>query len=140
MRQSNIERNQLTSRASATGRKQRDGPDYVGGYGQKTGSSDLLFLEGHLPTVDGTVDDRQSAPEQLERCLENLRETLEGYDRTLDDVLKVTVYLTDLQQYEAINDVYRDAFDEQVPARSVVGVSELLGGADVQLDAVVAVE
>ena len=66
----------------------------------------------------------------MERCLANLRGTLEAHNRTLDDVLKIMVYLTDLGQYESANEVYREAFDEQLPARAVVGVSELLGGSE----------
>lgn len=140
MQQSNVDQKQVQSRASASSRTQRAGTAHIGGYGQKTGSSDLLFVEGQLPTTDGVVDGDRSAVEQMERCLSNLRTALGEHGRTLDDVLKVTVYLTDLDQYEAVNDAYRAAFDEQLPARAVVGVSELLGGASVQIDAVAAIE
>lgn len=140
MTQSDVDTNRSLSRASALGRKQRAGTKFTGGYGKKTGESDLLFLEGQLPTVDGDVETDQSAAEQMERCLVNLRAALDTHDRTLDDVLKITVYLTDLSQYESVNNVYRGAFDEQLPARAVVGVSELLGGATVQLEAVAAIE
>lgn len=76
----------------------------------------------------------------MERCLVNLRTALNAHNRTLDDVLKVTGYLTTPGQYESVNEVYRDAFDERLPARAVVGVSELLGGAAIQLEAVAAIE
>jgi 2-iminobutanoate/2-iminopropanoate deaminase len=118
----------------------RAGAKFTGGYGTKTGEADLLFLEGQLPTVDGVVDTDQSAAEQMERCLVNLRTALNAHNRTLDDVLKVTGYLTTPGQYESVNEVYRDAFDERLPARAVVGVSELLGGAAIQLEAVAAIE
>lgn len=99
-----------------------------GGYGKKVGESDVLFLEGQLPTVDGRVESDRSAADQMERCLTNIRAALARHDRTLDDALNITVRLTDLDQYEAVNDVYREAFDYRLPARAVVGVSELLGG------------
>ncbi|WP_084776844.1 RidA family protein [Natronorubrum thiooxidans] len=140
MQQSNIDLDQSPSRASVSGRKQRAGTDFIGGYGQTTGSSDLLFIEGQLPTTDGVVDGDQPAPVQMERSLKNLQTALAQQGRTLDDVLKVTVYFTDLKHYDAVNEVYREAFDEQLPARTVVGVSELLGGASIQLDAVAAIE
>ncbi|MFD1589515.1 RidA family protein [Halorientalis brevis] len=140
MKQSTEFQEQMQSRASAPSRKQRAGTAHIGGYGQKTGSSDLIFVEGQLPTTDGVIDGDSSAAEQMQRCLSNLRTTLSEHGRTLDDVLKVTVYLTDLDQYEAVNDAYQAAFDEQLPARAVVGVSELLGGASVQVDAVAAIE
>lgn len=140
MQQSNINQQQLSSRASVSSRKQRAGTAFTGGYGTKAGSSDLLFLEGQLPTEDGVVDGDQPAAAQMNRALSNLETALEEQGRTLDDVLKMTVYLTDLEQYDAVNEVYREAFGEQLPARSVVGVSELLGGASVQLDAVAAIE
>ena len=140
MEQSNAEQMELPSRASVSGRKQRAGTEMTGGYGTKSGASDLLFLEAQLPTTDGVVDAGQPPAAQMDRCLSNLRTALTEHGRTLDDVLKITVYLTDLDQYDEVNDVYRETFDEQFPARAVVGVSELLGGASVQLDAVVAIE
>ena len=127
MAQSNDGTDRVLSRASVSRRKQRAGAKFTGGEGTKTGESDLLFLEGQLPTVDGKVDTDNSAAEQMERCLVNLRAALDSHNRTLDDVLRVTVYLTNLGRYESVDEVYRDAFDERLPARAVVGVSELLG-------------
>lgn len=127
-------------RASSAARKQRDGPEFVGGYGQKTGSSDLLFIEGQLPTVDGRVIGDAPADAQLRECLSNLEQVLAAHGRTLDALLKVTLYLTTLDDYDAVNAAYRDGFDCDLPPRTVVGVSELLGNAAVQLDAIAAIE
>jgi len=140
MKQSTGDQKQKLSRASASNRKQRAGTGHIGAYGQRSERSDLLFVEGQLPTVDGVIEGEQPAAEQMKRCLSNLRTALAEQGRTLDDVLKVTVYLTDFDQYEAVNDAYQASFDERFPARSVVGVSELLGGASVQVDAVATIE
>lgn len=130
----------VSGRTSSVARKQRAGSKFVGGYGQKTGSSDLLFLEGQLPIADGEVLDGAPVESQLEQCVANLQNVLTDYRLTLEDVLKITVYLTDLDDYEAMEAAYSDAFEQPVPTRTVVGVSELLGGARVQLDAVAAIE
>lgn len=71
------------------------------------------------------------------QCLENLRTTLHEQGLSLQNVLKTTIYLTNLDQYDAVNDVYSEYFAGTVLARSTVGVTELLGDADVQIEAVV---
>ncbi|WP_049894339.1 RidA family protein [Salinarchaeum sp. Harcht-Bsk1] len=126
-------------RASAPDRQQRDGTAFVGAFGKTTGESDLCFVEGQLPEDgDGVVDDPPA--KQLERCLQNLDAQLDRHGRDPSDVLQLTLYLTDLDAYEEVNDAYEAYFDDTYPARTTVGVSELLGGAAVTVDAVVALE
>lgn len=140
MESSGSESVSVVDRASSAARKQRDGPGFVGGYGQQTGSSDVLFIEGQLPTVDGEVISDAPVDAQLRQCLSNLEQALAAHGRTLDDLLKVTLYLTTLDEYQSANEAYRDGFDSELPPRTVVGVSELLGNATVQLDAIAAIE
>jgi 2-iminobutanoate/2-iminopropanoate deaminase len=127
-------------RASATSRKQRGGTEFVGGYGKKTGDSDLLFIEGQLP-VDGDQVASDAPPaRQLELCLGCLETRLERRGKELRDILQLTLYLADMDAYERVNDTYEQYFDETYPARTTVGVCELLGGATVTVNAVVAIE
>ncbi|MFC4452017.1 RidA family protein [Halorussus aquaticus] len=133
-------RTRVVSRASDTTRKQRDGTEFTGAFGQRTGDSDLLFVEGQLPERDGTVESEDSASKQLERCLENLESVLTQHGRTAENVLQVTLYLADMDAYEQVNETYEQYFEETYPARTTVGVCDLLGGAAVTVDAVVAVE
>lgn len=81
-----------------------------------------------------------SPAEQAELCLDSLTATLAQRGCSTEDVLQVSLYLTDLDAYEDVNAAYERYFAEPYPARTTLGVSELLGGASVQLDAVVAVE
>lgn len=128
------------NRASETTRKQRNGTGFVGGLGQKTGDSDLLFVEGQLPKDGDDIVSHEPPPKQLERSLQNLESVLDEHGKDTSDILKLTLYLADVDAYEDVNETYEAYFDETYPARTTVGVSELLGSAAVTVDAVVALE
>ncbi|WP_455449967.1 RidA family protein [Natrinema thermotolerans] len=127
-------------RVSESSRKQRDGAEFVGAFGKKTGSSDLVFLEGLLPERDGEVARREPPSRQLEICLQTLKAELDRYGKDPSDVIQLTVYLTDMDAYGEINDTYEQFFETTCPARTTVGVCELLGGAAVTVDGVIAIE
>lgn len=127
-------------RASEPSRKQRDGTKFIGAFGKKTGDSDLLFIEGQLPEDGDWIASNERPARQMERCLENLETQLQRHGKGLSDVLKLTLYLAEMDAYERVNDTYEQYFDETYPARTTVGVCELLGGAAVTVDAVVAIE
>lgn len=127
-------------RTSETSRKQRDGFGFIGGYGTKTGDSDLLFIEGQLPEHGERVASNESPSRQLKLCLQSLETQLHRHGQELDNVLQLTLYLAEMDAYERVNETYERYFDETYPARTTVGVCELLGGAAVTVDAVIAVE
>ena len=127
-------------RASETSRKQRDGTEFIGGYGQKTGDSDLLFIEGQLPEEGDRIASDVSPTRQLDLTLRNLETELERHGKDMNNVLQLTLYLAEMEAYEQVNSTYEQYFEETYPARTTVGVCELLGGAAVTIDAVVAVE
>lgn len=133
-------KSRVVARASEPTRKQRGGTEFTGAFGQRTGDSDLLFVEGQLPERDGVVVDDADPSEQLELCLDNLAATLDRRDLDAENVVKVTLYLADVDAYERVDETYERYFEGTYPARTTVGVSELLGGASVTVDAVVAVE
>jgi len=127
-------------RASASSRKQRDGTEFVGGYGKTTGDSDLLFIEGQLPEDGDRIANDASPVRQLELCFETLETQLERHGKGMGDVLQLTLYLAEMDAYDRVNDSYEQYFDETYPARTTIGVCELLGDAAVTVDAVVAIE
>lgn len=133
-------RTRTVSRASEPAQRQRDGTTFTGAFGQRTGESDLLFVEGQLPERDETVAGDESASTQLALCLKNLESVLETNGRSGDDILKLTLYLADMDAYERVNETYEQHFEGSHPARTTVGVCDLLGGASVTVDAVVAIE
>jgi 2-iminobutanoate/2-iminopropanoate deaminase len=100
----------------------------------------LLFCSGQIPLdpVTGELVG-ESAAEQARRCLENLQAVCEAAGTTLGRAVKLTVYMTDLGEFAAVNEVYGSFFaGSEPPARVAVEVSGLPKGAQVEIDAVVA--
>jgi reactive intermediate/imine deaminase len=116
-----------------------DAPAAVGAYSQATTTDDLVFTAGQIPlTPEGDLLDGAAVDVQTEQALENLQAILEEAGTTMDDVLKVTVYLDDIEDFDAMNDTYETFFDDEPPARSAVAVADLPKGAAVEIEAVAA--
>ena len=101
---------------------------------------DTLFCSGALPLDPDTemlVDG--SLAEQTTQCLRNLAAVCEAAGTGLEQALRTTIYTTDLDRFAEINDAYRDVFPNSPPARVTVGVAALPKGAQVEIDALVAV-
>lgn len=100
--------------------------------------SDLIFVSGQValdPASGALVEGDVSA--QTEQVLRNLAAVLEAGGKSLGDVLRVCVYLTDMQSYSAMNEVYVRHFEAPYPARTAVAVAALPLGAAVEMDAIV---
>jgi 2-iminobutanoate/2-iminopropanoate deaminase len=111
-------------------------PAAVGPYSQAVQSGDFLFCSGQIP-LDPTTGEIVGADvtEQTTRVLENLKGLLESQKLTLNDVVKTTVFLTDLANFQAMNAVYSTYFTSDPPARSTIQVSALPKGASVEIEA-----
>jgi 2-iminobutanoate/2-iminopropanoate deaminase len=102
-------------------------------------AGELLFCSGQMPLDPASGElVGATAAEQARRCLENLGAVCEAAGTSLQRALRVTVYMTDLQAFAEVNEVYAGFFSEQPPARVAVGVAALPRGAYVEIDAVVA--
>jgi 2-iminobutanoate/2-iminopropanoate deaminase len=77
-----------------------------------------------------------TAPEQVRRCLQNVKAIVEAAGGSLANVVKVTVYMTDIQEFAAVNEVYAEFFTDDLPARAVVEVAALPKGALIAAEAV----
>ena len=114
-------------------------PAAVGPYVHAVAAGGLLFCSGQIP-----LDPRSgelvgsTAADQAGRCLENLAAVCQAAGASLGDAVKVTIYMTDMSAFEAVNDVYGSFFESNPPARVAIGVSALPKGAQVEMDAVVA--
>jgi len=118
-----------------------DAPAAVGAYSQATTNGDLLFTAGQLPlTIDGELLDDDPVGEQTRQCLRNVEAILESEGLSLDDLLKTTVFLDDIDDFDAFNEAYSEFFDEAPPARSAVGAGAVPKGAAVEIEAIAAVE
>jgi 2-iminobutanoate/2-iminopropanoate deaminase len=115
-------------------------PPAIGPYSHAVRAGDLLFCSGQIPLdpVTGEITGDDVAA-QAARCLENLQAVCAAAGTTLRRAVRVTVYMTDLAQFAAVNEVYAALFaGEDPPARVTVGVAALPKGAQVEIDAVVA--
>ena len=102
-------------------------------------AGELLFCSGQIPLDPATGELVGESPaEQARRCLQNLAAVCEAGATSLARALRVTVYMTDLSAFAAVNEVYATFFGEDPPARVAVGVAALPRGAQVEMDAVVA--
>ena len=116
-------------------------PEAVGAYSQATTNGDLVFTAGQIPlTPDGDLLDDASIAEQTEQALDNLVAVLEEAGAAPTDVLKTTVFLADIDDFEEMNETYAGYFDESPPARSAVQAGALPKGAGVEIEAVAVVE
>jgi 2-iminobutanoate/2-iminopropanoate deaminase len=99
----------------------------------------LLFCSGQIPLDPATGElAGATAAEQARRCLENLRAVCDAAGASLERAVRVTVYMTDLQAFGEVNEVYGTFFGEDPPARVTVGVAQLPRGAQVEIEAIVA--
>jgi 2-iminobutanoate/2-iminopropanoate deaminase len=114
-------------------------PAAIGPYSHAVSAGGLLFCSGQIPLDPVTGELVGETPaEQARRCLENLSAVCDAADTTLERAVRLTIYMTDLSAFAEVNQVYGSFFDEQPPARVTVGVVQLPKGAQVEIDAVVA--
>jgi 2-iminobutanoate/2-iminopropanoate deaminase len=116
-----------------------DAPAAVGAYSQATTDGDVLFTAGQIPlTPDGELLDDEPIATQTRQSLENVKAILEAEGLTMQDVLKVSVYLDDIDDFDAMNDAYKEYFQDNPPARSAIEVGSLPKGAGVEIEAIAA--
>ena len=118
-----------------------DAPEAVGAYSQAKTADDVVFTAGQIPlTADGELRADASIETQTRLALDNLFAVLEAAGAGPEDVLKTTVFLADIDDFDAMNETYADYFDEAPPARSAVQAGALPKGAGVEIEAVAVVE
>jgi 2-iminobutanoate/2-iminopropanoate deaminase len=112
-------------------------PAAIGPYAQAIVAGELVFLSGQigLDPASGTLVEGGIETE-TRRVLENLRAVAAAAGLGLDDVVRTTVYLTDLAEFPRVNQTYAEFFREPFPARATVGVAALPRGAHVEIDAI----
>jgi 2-iminobutanoate/2-iminopropanoate deaminase len=116
-----------------------DAPAAVGPYVHAVRAGGLLFCSGQIPLDPRTGDMvGNTAADQAGRCLENLAAVCQAAGTSLGEAVKVTIYMTDMTEFSSVNDVYASFFESSPPARVAIGVSALPRGAQVEMDAIVA--
>ncbi|HVH44573.1 MAG TPA: RidA family protein [Labilithrix sp.] len=112
-------------------------PAAIGPYSQAIDAGDLVFLSGQVPIDPKTGELVQGdIGVQTDRVLDNLSAVLEAAGCSFSDVVKTTIYLTDLADFQAVNATYGKRFASAPPARATVQVAALPKGARVEIDAI----
>lgn len=116
-----------------------DAPAAIGTYSQAVKTGNLVFLSGQIPLVPATMDIVEgNFDARARQVFSNLKAVAEAAGGTLDDAVKITVFLTDLADFAAVNAVMEDFFNKPYPARAAIGVASLPKGVDIEADAVLA--
>ena len=111
-------------------------PGAVGPYSQAVLFGNTLYISGQLPVNPVTGSIPESPSEQAEQVLSNIRNIAESAGYRMDDAVKLTLFIKNLDDFSEINEVYAKFFTEPYPARSCVQVSGIPKGADIEIDAV----
>jgi 2-iminobutanoate/2-iminopropanoate deaminase len=116
-----------------------DAPEAIGPYSQAIRTGSLLFCSGQIPLDPSTGEVvKEDVEGQTRRCLENLSAVCEAAGASLADAARCTIYLADIGDFARVNEAYGGFFEDDPPARVAVGVAALPKGADVEIDAIVA--
>lgn len=116
-------------------------PSAIGPYSQAVKAGNLLFVSGQLPLdpktgqlIEGDIQKKTAT------VIENIRAILEESGSNLKSVLKATIFLIDISDFSAVNDIYSRYFADSLPARSAVQVAALPKGADIEMEVIALAE
>ena len=116
----------------------KNAPQAIGPYSQAVETGNLIFISGQVPISPETGDVISSSIEdQANQVIKNIQSICEAADRGLEDIVKLSIYLTDLGNFSIVNEVMTKHFSEPYPARATIEVSALPLGVDVEIEAIV---
>lgn len=117
-----------------------DAPAAIGTYSQAIRVDGTVYLSGQIGLDPSTTQMVEGIEKQIHRVLQNLRAVATAAGGSLDDVVKLNVYLTDLGNFTRVNEIMATYFHQPYPARAAVGVSALPRGALVEMDGVLCLQ
>ena len=116
----------------------KNAPQAIGPYSQAVKAGNLMFISGQIPLDPETSDlVSQSIEDQAKQVLDNVKSICEAAGCSLDDIVKISIFLTDLSNFAVVNDMMKEYFSEPYPARATVEVSGLPLGVNVEIEAIV---
>ncbi|MDO4778706.1 MAG: RidA family protein [Tissierellia bacterium] len=113
-------------------------PKAIGPYSQATVINNTVYISGQIPLNPEAFELENDIKLATKRCLENLLNIVEAAGSSLEKIAKVNVYVTDIDDFSDINEVYEAFFKEHKPARALVEVSRLPKDAKIEIEAVAA--
>lgn len=115
-----------------------DAPSAIGTYSQAVKSGNTVYLSGQIPLIPETMEVVEGGFEaQAEQVFKNLSAVCEAAGGTINDMVKVNIFMTDLSNFATTNEVMARYFDEPYPARAAIQVSALPKGVDIEIDGIV---
>ena len=115
-------------------------PKAIGTYSQAVRCGNTVYLAGQIGLDPATMELVAGIAPQIQRVFENLKAVAAAAGGGLNDIVKLTVYLTDLNHFARVNEVMAAYFDAPYPARAALGVASLPRGALVEIDAIMQLE
>lgn len=113
-------------------------PKAIGPYSSAMNLGNLMFVSGQIPVNPATGEMPSDIKDQAKQSLSNLKALVEAGGYTMSDVVKTTVFITDINDFAAVNEVYATFFAEPFPTRSCVAVKELPKAAKVEIECICA--
>lgn len=113
-------------------------PAAIGPYSQGLDLGSLVFVSGQIPVDPATGKIAESVEEQAAQSLSNIRSILAESGLTMADVVKTTVFITDLNDFTKVNEVYATFFEKPYPARSCVEISAIPKGCKLEIECIAA--
>jgi reactive intermediate/imine deaminase len=117
----------------------KDAPQAIGTYSQAVRAGDTIYLSGQIGLDPVAMQLRDGIDAQIQQVFRNLRAVAAAAGATLDEAVKVNVFLTDLAHFAKVNQIMAEYFREPYPARAAVGVAALPRGALVEIEAVLVI-
>ena len=114
----------------------RDAPEAIGTYSQAVRAGDTLYLSGQIGLDPATMQMAEGVEAQTHRVFRNLAAVADAAGMSLDQAVRMTVYLTDLAHFARVNEIMAQYVHEPYPARAAIGVAALPRGALVEIDAI----
>lgn len=112
-------------------------PEAIGTYSQAIQTGSTVYLSGQIPLLPETMEIiSDDIAEQINQVFRNLSAVAEAADGSLDDIVKLNVFLTDLSHFPTVNEIMATYFNQPYPARAAIGVAALPKGAAVEMDAI----
>ena len=111
-------------------------PAAIGPYSQAIQAGEFLYVSGQIPVDPSTGNIPETISAQAEQSLTNLKNILSAAGYLLSDVVKTTVFVTDISNFAEVNEIYAKYFDREAPARSFVAVKDLPKGVGIEIEAV----
>ncbi len=116
----------------------RNAPAAIGPYSQAVKYGDTIYISGQLPLNPETKEVENDVSRQTEQSMKNIKAILEEAGSSMEKVLRCGIFVTDLGDFAAVNEVYASFFTSDFPARATVQVAALPLGAKVEIDAIAA--